>query len=78
VSGSEGEPQTWEGVLIYEIGAKLQGTSADPGLIDPDELGGRLRQAIAEALASFDSHGAVLFGEVRYAGSRGASRYRVT
>ena len=78
MSGSEGEAQTWEGVLIYEIGAKLQGTSAEPGLIDPDELGGRLRQAIAAALEAFDSHGAVLFSEVRYAGSRGASRYRVT
>ncbi|MFL5796632.1 MAG: hypothetical protein ACJ77A_01710 [Actinomycetota bacterium] len=76
MSGSEGEAQTWEGVMIYEIGAKLQGTSAEPELIDPDELGGRLRQAIAAALEAFDSRGAVQFSEVRYAGSRGASKYR--
>lgn len=78
MSGSEGEAQTWEGVLIYEIGAKLRSTSAKPRLIDPDELGGRLRLAIEEAINRFDSNGEVQAAEVRYAGSRGSTGYRAT
>jgi hypothetical protein len=77
VSGSQDHPQTWEGVLIYEIGAKFQSTSSEPRVIDPDDLGGRLRQAIEDAVTSFDSHGEIQVAEVRYAGSRGSTRYQV-
>ena len=78
MSGSEDRPQTWEGVLIYEIGARFQSTSSEPRVIDPDDLGGRLRQAIQSAINSFDSHGEIQVSEVRYAGSRGSTRYQVT
>jgi hypothetical protein len=73
VSGSDGE---WVGVLIYEIGAKLRSTSAEPKPIDPDELGERLRSAIEEAVHQFDSQGEVQVEQVRYAGSRGSTRFR--
>jgi len=64
--------------LIYEIGAKLRSTSAEPRVIDPDDLGERLRSAIEEAINLFDSQGEIQGAEVRYAGSRGSTRYRAT
>lgn len=70
-----GDAQTWEGVLIYEIGAKLRSTEAEPRTIDPDRLGDRLRRAIEETVNLFDSQGELQVGEVRFAGSRGSTRY---
>ncbi len=74
----ENDAQTWEGVLIYEIGAKLRSTTAKPRTLDPDELGERLRSAIEDAVKLFQSHGEVQVAEVRYAGSRGSTRYEAT
>ena len=69
------DEQTWEGVLIYEIGARFESTSDRPKHIDPDELGGWLRQTIEDAIKSVASEGQVEIGGVRYAGSRGSKRY---
>lgn len=69
------DEQTWEGVLIYEIEATFASTSDRPQHIDPDEQGGRLRQAIEKAVKSLDFQGEVQIGKVRYAGSRGTKRY---
>lgn len=77
MSGSEDRPQLWEGVLIYEIGAEFRSTSAAPRVIDPDDLGARLREAIQGAIDAFDSQGEIQVNEVRYAGSRGSTRYDV-
>jgi hypothetical protein len=46
-------------------------------VIDPDDLGARLREAIQAAIDAFDSQGEIQVNEVRYAGSRGSTRYDV-
>ena len=71
----EAEPQIWEGVLIFEIGAKIESTAEQPREIDPDELGGRLRTALELTVEQFESQGELQSTDVRYAGSRGSTRY---
>jgi hypothetical protein len=69
------DAQTWEGVLIYEIVARFESTGDRPFHIDPDEQGRKLSAAIGAAIKEVTSQDPVQIGEVRFAGSRGATRY---
>jgi hypothetical protein len=69
------DAQTWEGVLIYEIVARFESTQERPFHIDPDEQGRKLSAAIEAAIKEVTSQDPVQIGEVRFAGSRGATRY---
>ena len=74
-AGVARDAQTWEGVLIYEIVARFESTPDRPFHIDPDEQGQKLRGAIEGAIKAVTSQDPVVVGEVRFAGSRGATRY---
>ncbi len=69
------DDRTWEGVLIYEVVAKLQSTSNQPMSTDPEQEGARLRQVVEDALRSDAARGQFEVGEVRFAGARGSTRY---
>ncbi len=69
------DDRTWEGVLIYEVVAKLQSTAEDPRATDPEAEGVRLRQIVEDALRSVAARGQFEVGEVRFAGARGSTRY---
>ena len=67
--------RTWDGVLIYEIGAKFISTADRPASTDPDQEGDRIRKVIEEALKQDAERGGFVVGEVRYSGARGSTRY---
>ena len=69
------DDRTWEGVLIYEVVAKLKSTADQPRTTDPDAEGVRLRQIVEDALKSEAARGQFEVGEVRYAGARGSTHY---
>jgi len=68
--------RTWSGVLIFEVDARFQSTAETPRSTDPDEEGARLLAVIESALKAdaavrqeFEVAG------IRYAGSRGSTKY---
>ena len=69
------DDRTWSGVLIFEVEARFQSTEANPRSTDPDAEGARLLAIIEQALKAdaaerqFDVYG------IRYAGSRGSTKY---
>ncbi len=69
------DDRTWSGVLIYEVDAKFRSTAEHPASTDPDAEGARLLTIIEAALKA-DSEGRPYeVGAIRYAGSRGSTRY---
>jgi hypothetical protein len=69
------DDRTWQGVLIYEVVAKLKSTADQPRTTDPDDEGVRLQQIVEDALRSEAARGQFEVGEVRYAGARGSTHY---
>jgi hypothetical protein len=70
------DDRTWSGVLIFEVDARFQSTAQQPRSTDPDQEGTRLR-AVIEAALKADAAERQEFevGAIRYAGSRGSTRY---
>jgi len=70
------DDRTWSGVLIFEVDARFQSTAGQPRSTDPDVEGARLLAVIESALKA-DAAGRQEFdvGAVRYAGSRGSTKY---
>ncbi|HEY7280404.1 MAG TPA: hypothetical protein VID47_02315 [Actinomycetota bacterium] len=69
------DDRTWNGVLIFEVDARFVSTSEHPASTDPDAEGTRLL-AIIEAALKADAAGRPYdVGGIRYAGSRGSTRY---
>ena len=68
--------RTWSGVIIFEVEAKFQSTAAQPRVTDPDVEGARLLSVIESALkADSEQRQEFEVGAVRYAGSRGSTKY---
>jgi hypothetical protein len=68
--------RTWSGVLIFEVDAVFQSTAQQPRSTDPDEEGARLLTVIEAALkADAAERQEFEVGAIRYAGSRGSTRY---
>ena len=69
------DDRTWSGVLIFEVDAKFQSTAAAPRSTDADEEGTRVLAVIESALKADAEARGFEVGGVRYAGSRGSTRY---
>jgi hypothetical protein len=69
------DDRTWSGVLIFEVDAKFQSTAEAPRSTDPDEEGARLLAVIEQALKADAVARGFEVGGIRYAGSRGSTRY---
>jgi len=68
--------RTWSGVLIFEVDATFQSTAQDPRSTDPDQEGARILTVIEAALkADAAQRQEFEVGTIRYAGSRGSTRY---
>ena len=69
------DDRTWSGVLIFEVDARFTSTAEHPASTDPDGEGTRLL-AVIEAALKADAAGRQFdVGGIRYAGSRGSTRY---
>jgi hypothetical protein len=69
------DDRTWSGVLIFEVDARFISTSEHPRSTDPDEEGTRLLAIIDSALRADAAGRGLEVAEVRYAGSRGSTKY---
>ena len=69
------DDRTWDGVLIFEVDARFTSTSEHPASTDPDAEGPRLLAIIESALKSDAVGRPYDVGGIRYAGSRGSTRY---
>ena len=68
--------RTWSGVLIFEVDARFQSTAEHPRSTDPDVEGARLLSIIESALkADAAVRQELEVSAVRYAGSRGSTKY---
>ena len=70
------DDRTWTGVLIFEVDARFQSTAGQPRSTDPDLEGARLLAVIESALkADAAERQEFEVAAIRYAGSRGSTRY---
>jgi hypothetical protein len=69
------DDRTWDGVLIFEVDALLVSTADQPRSTDPDAEGAQLLAIIESALRADAAERRIDVAAIRYAGSRGSTRY---